>query len=75
VYGAGARLGALRRGAEAGRGRDVSVSRGSARTGAGLELERTCGRKRGLARGRRGGGRSVGCLPRSDPWVAGSGDE
>jgi hypothetical protein len=26
------------------------------------------------ARGRRGGGRSVGCSPRSDPWVAGSGD-
>jgi hypothetical protein len=76
VYGAGARgrvglarngaRGALRRGAEAGRGGDVSAPCGSARTGAG-DRAGADGRAWGLMRGRQGGGRSVGCLPRSDP--------
>jgi hypothetical protein len=38
----------------------------------GLELEWMGGRVWGLTRGR---GRSVGCLPRSDLWMAGLGDE
>jgi hypothetical protein len=66
-------------GTEAGRGgghggRDVSMPCGSARTGARARAGVDGRAGAGLAQGRWGGGRSVGCFPRSDPWVAGSGD-
>jgi hypothetical protein len=81
VYGAGACGASARRrawGTEAGcgdgqGGRDVSALRGSARMSA-RAWAGAGGLVRGLTRGRRGGGRSIGCLPRLDPWVAGSGD-
>jgi hypothetical protein len=60
-----------RRRVEAGRGGDVNTPRGSAFTGTGA---RAGADERAGARAHAGGGRSVGCLPQSDPWVASSGD-
>jgi hypothetical protein len=49
----------------------VNAPRGSACTSTGAQAGAD---ERAGARARAGGGRSVGCLPQSDPWVASSGD-